>query len=74
MDIRDFQFWTKQAQKKLIIDQIKNIQACRLAMDEGKHYNDALSEYQAQLRELEVEKEVIIKENWNDLKMLRRKK
>lgn len=43
-------------------------------MDEGKNYNDALNEYNRQLRELEIGKENCIKENWSDLKMMRSKK
>lgn len=67
-------FWFKKAQKKLVEDQIKRIQAARLAMAETNDYSKAVSDLESQLKQLEFGKEKVIKENWNDLMSMSRKK
>jgi len=67
-------FWFKQAQKKLITEQIKNIQATRLAMAKDSDYEKAINTYESQLRELELGKEHIVKESWDDLKLMGKRK
>lgn len=43
-------------------------------MADDKHYQEALSVYEGQLRELQVGKGKIVRENWNDLMLRSRRK
>jgi len=67
-------FWFKKAQKKLVEDQIKRIQAARLAMAETNDYSKVVSSLENDLRSLEFGKDKVIKENWKDLMNMSRKK
>lgn len=53
-------------------DQLKRICAARLAMAENNVYTRAISELEMQIKELEVGRDRVIKENWEDLKNLRK--
>lgn len=74
LDIRDTMFWYKEAQKKLVQDQIKRISACRMAMVKDNDYQNIISELERQLRELEMGKNKLIKSNWDSLKLIGRKR
>lgn len=74
LDIREASFWFKQAQKKLITEQIKNIQATRIAMSKDNDYEKAIGIYENQLREIELGKEYIVKESWDELKLMGKRK
>ncbi len=74
LDIREASFWFKQAQKKLVTEQLKNIQATRIAMARDSDYEKAVGAYESQLREIELGKEHIIKESWDDLKLMGKRK
>jgi len=67
-------FWFKEAQKKLVEDQLKAIQASRLGMVQDKDYQMAIAEYDRQLKELKLGKDKIVESNWDDLKLMRRRK
>lgn len=68
MDVRDLRFWFIEAQKKLVQDQMKRIQAARMAMAENTAYSKILSEFERQLHSLSPDGEDRIRENWQDLK------
>lgn len=74
LDIRDLAFWFREAQKKLIREQLKAIQAARLAVAGNNDYKMVTTELEKQLRELDLGKKKVIKENWEELKLMRKKK
>jgi hypothetical protein len=67
-------FWFKEAQKKLITDQMKAILAARLSVAQDKDYQMMMAEYDRQLRELALGKDSVVASNWDDLKLMKRRK
>lgn len=61
-------FWFRQAQVKLIQDQMKRIQAARLAMAEDSAYQRIISDFESQCRQVEYGKDAVIQDNWEFLK------
>lgn len=69
MDVRDLAFWFREAQKKLVSDQIKAINAARLAMDaEGREYQRVNEELQTQLKKIDKGEDRAVLENWEELR------
>lgn len=63
-------FWYKQAQKKLIQDQIKNVTAARLAFAKDTDYRKVVSGLEMQLAQVDGNKDDMVRQNWKDLKMI----
>ena len=55
-----------------MIDQMKNRQAARLAMARNEDYQKAMNELQAQIHQVECGEDKVVRENWKDLKKIRR--
>lgn len=71
-DVRDQVFWFRQAQKKLIQDQIKAIQACRFAQANDSAYQEIMTGLQNQINALEFGEEKVVKESWSELRAMGR--
>ncbi|NCC60056.1 MAG: hypothetical protein EOM12_03770 [Verrucomicrobiae bacterium] len=68
LDLRDLMFWFRQAQKKMVQDQLKRIQAARLAMAENSSYERVCNDLEIQIHELEHGKEKVVQDNWDFLR------
>jgi hypothetical protein len=72
LDVRDLTYWFKAAQKKILTNRIWAIHVARLAMAADKTFTNVVGDLEGQLREIDVGKNSLIKENWDDLKRMRR--
>lgn len=70
MDVRDVAFWKIQAQKKMLEDQIKRLQAARSSVALDADYAGILGDLTEQLREIEHGTETVVRQNWQDLKRI----
>ena len=70
LDVRDLEFWHKEAQKKEIAEHIKAIQAVRVGMGDQSYYTQVLEDLKMQIRFIDHGKENVIKSNWNELKKI----
>jgi len=61
-----------EAQKKLVRDQMKHIQAARLAMADNASYSNVIAQLEMTLKEIEFGKERAAMESWGFLKKLKR--
>ena len=61
-------FWFRQSQVKMIQDQMKRIQAARLAMAESTDYERILNDLDSQTREVEQGKRKVVEDNWEFLR------
>lgn len=68
LDVRDLRFWATEAQLVKVKDQMKRIQAARLAMVDGNVYGSVMDELESQVQELELGKDERVKANWESLK------
>ena len=68
MDLRDFSFWGRKAQKFLLQNQLKLLLASRAAFSESKDFNSMRGELEQRIRELEIGKEAVIQEAWDSFK------
>ncbi|HOY09616.1 MAG TPA: hypothetical protein PLB05_06020 [Candidatus Omnitrophota bacterium] len=69
LDIRDLYFWAKHAKKKSLYDQMKMLVTMRAAVDPGTDNIKAMeNEIKSKIRELDVGRDTIIRENWAALK------
>jgi len=71
LDARDLAFWTRAARRKILLDQIRGIQAVRAGMAPDDVYTSRIQELQAQIYEIDHKKETI-QQNWEDLKLIGR--
>jgi hypothetical protein len=71
-DVRDLAFWFKEAQKKLLQNQIKAIQAARYAQANNSDYQEIMTGLQSQISKIEFGEEKVVKENWNELRKMKR--
>lgn len=65
-------FWKKEAQIKNISDHIKQIQAVRVGGAEPNDYARCMQELQAQLETFKIGREDATRQNWEDLKALKK--
>jgi hypothetical protein len=65
-------FWEKEAQKKMIKNRMSAIQACRIAGAKDSAYQNVMSDLQRNLAKIEHGEEVVIKESWKALKIMKR--
>ncbi|MFA5456876.1 MAG: hypothetical protein WC261_04500 [Synergistaceae bacterium] len=72
LDIRDLEFWMREAKKKLLKEHLLRTRAARVAMAKDKDYRNYMSEIQQQIRETDIDAEELIKENWETLKYIRK--
>lgn len=70
LDVRDLVIWWRKAQKYLIELQLKNIQAARMAMVDNSAYCEVISALEMEIDILHRGRDEIIKDNWNDLKLI----
>ena len=66
MDVRDQAFWLRAARRKIVLDQIKMIQAVRAGMAEKNDCVNAMDELRSQLYALDGVD--IVRENWEELR------
>lgn len=67
MDVRDLEFWLKEARKRIIREQRLRIQAARVAKAENSAYQGFMDELQAELRRLDIGEREAVKESWEML-------
>jgi hypothetical protein len=67
MDVRDLAFWLRAAKRKILLDQIRHIQAVRAGMAEQDGYMRSVNELQDQVRFIDEETD-IVQRNWQDLR------
>lgn len=68
LDIRDFEFWLKEAQKNKISMQIDRLLSARFAYHaKGTEFAKALNELRFELHKLEGVAMEIVQENWQAL-------
>jgi len=72
LDVRDLAFWSREAQKKLLLDQIKAIQAARFAMAKDAAYQEIMTDLQRKIIEVDLGPINATRENWNSLKEIGR--
>lgn len=53
MDVRDLAFWSREAQKKLVGEQMKLIQAVRIGMAQDGDYERIIAEMDGQMNDIE---------------------
>jgi len=70
LDVRDIAFWLRAARKKIILDQIRHIQAVRAGMAESEYYMSKINELKAQMNDADGQE--TIRQNWDDLKETKR--
>jgi hypothetical protein len=70
--VRDLAFWEREAQKRIIQNRMSAIQACRLATAKDSAYQNVMSDLQRSLAKIEHGEEVVIKESWKALKIMKR--
>lgn len=73
MDIRDLVFWGKEAQRKVILGQMRAIQAARVAMDPGNGYRAAIKDLEGQLYSLDAGRSNVVRHAWETLKRIGRR-
>lgn len=73
LDVRDLEFWHKEAQKKEIRGHVRAIQAVRVGMMEHYSYAKIIEELKMQIRVIDQGKEKIVKNSWTDLKKIGRR-
>lgn len=53
LDVRDWDFWAREAQKKTLLEKIEKIRMSRMAWVEGKDVQREIGIYQSELARLE---------------------
>ena len=67
LDLREEQFWLREAQKKRLSDFIVHVQAVRLAMTSQEAYEREMQKMKKELDILERGKENVVNEDWDAL-------
>ena len=68
LDVRDFEFWSREAQRKVLNEKIEALRLSRMAWAETEFVRDELAMYQAALAELDGTKPQRIEAAWEELK------
>jgi hypothetical protein len=70
MDVRDLALWTRSAQKKLLYDQLRHIQAVRVGGATEEGYAQIMNDIQQQIRTLDGQDNIA--KAWEELKLMRK--
>jgi len=68
IDVRDFDFWHKAAQRKSLHEKIEAIIVSRMVMADTEYVRDQIRMYQDALAELDGVKSARVAETWDEFK------
>lgn len=72
LDVRDFDFWIRAAQRKVLIEKIDALRMSRMPWAESDFVRDEFMGYQNALVELDGIKQVRIESAWEEMKRMGR--
>jgi hypothetical protein len=69
LDVRDFTFWLREAERKVLNEKISDLRLSRMAWADADYVQDELNMYQQALYELSGSMQQKIQSVWEEMKL-----